>query len=101
MVNTTENSIHIARMKYTHFRLVCLFIYLYVYNRPVLSSSTRNEGAIIYTLLLVLKAFIFLFTNTFKSLVILTVFVFTDVTQKYTITHNTTAFAILGTKQII
>ena len=28
-------------------------------------------------------------------------FVFTDVTQKYTITHNTTAFAILGTKQII
>ena len=26
-------------------------------------------------------------------------FVFTDVTQKYTITHNTTAFAILGTKQ--
>ena len=27
--------------------------------------------------------------------------VFTDVTQKYTITHNTTAFAILGNKQII
>ena len=26
-------------------------------------------------------------------------FVFTDVTQKYTITHNTTVFAILGTKQ--
>ena len=34
------------------------------------------------------------------SFIVMT-FVFTDVTQKYTITHNTTAFAILGPKQVI
>ena len=44
---------------------VCIYVCMYVCisNRPVLSLSTRNNGAIIYTALNVLKAFKHIFPN--------------------------------------
>ena len=58
----TIKTIHKKSYFYIIFRVVWIFIYLFVYfyivcmsNRPVLPSSSRNKGAIIYTVVRVLK----------------------------------------------